>query len=295
MFVQITKSNKNNFRGLVAEEILGRIGNEADLFGIGLTEAPDTLPLGVLVFENRIETDIEGEQRIISSILWLYVQEDARDYGIATGLFYEYLRALGVDENDVFPIPVVDYIRVDVPMDQSYNLLCGVFEDFGFTFSVEELPVLTVELKELYKVEKLSHSSRKDIVPLCSVPQKIFSEGLLSCAGEWDLGDINIPLDKTNYEQDASMVYVSGGKPRAFLLLKKRSDHLIDVVLLRETKGCPEDIKIHLIAKALADAKLIYLPDTTIRANCNTEEAATFVDSILPDIKPLLVRRGYLG
>ena len=295
MFVKIKKNNRDNFRDIVAEEILERIGDEEDLFGIGVTENLKSLPCGALVFENSIETDEDGEEQIVSSILWLYVREDAREYGIATGLFAEYLTVIGAYEDDAYPIPVVDNIRVDVPMDPSYNLLCNVFEDFGFTFSFEELPTLMVKLGRLYEADILKHNAGRDIVPLRRVPQDIFSEGLISCAEEWELGDKSIFLDKKDYEQDVSMVYLSEGRPKAFLLVRDSTKNLLDVLLLRKTTDCPEDIKLELIAKALEEAKYGYLPETIIRASCDTKESALFADTFFPDVKPLLVRRGYFG
>ena len=295
MFVKIKKNNRDNFRDIVAEEILERIGDEEDLFGIGVTENLKSLPCGALVFENSIETDEDGEEQIVSSILWLYVREDAREYGIATGLFAEYLTVIGAYEDDVYPIPVVDMIRVDVPMDPSYNLLCNVLEDFGFTFSFEELPTLMVKLGRLYEADSLKHFAGRDIVPLRKVPRDIFYDGLISCAGEWELGDKSIFLDKKDYEPDVSMVYLSEGRPKAFLLVRDSTKNLLDVLLLRKTTDCPEDIKLELIAKALEEAKYGYLPETIIRASCDTKESALFADTFFPDVKPLLVRRGYFG
>ncbi len=286
MLVQITKENRNNFKGIVPETLIMFLGEDDNYYGIGITPDPDSLPLAALVFNLDIETDDEGMEHKVSDLKWLYVSEEMRDIGAATFLFSEYIKL--IEDSGI------EAVRTYVPLDSEYNLLCNVLEGFGFGFDLVEHFELIETLKTIRGSEVLQKRlANKDIVPLKEVPARMFSQGLIDISEKVDMSDYVLPLRPEAYDMDVSMLYVPDKIPEGFLLVRVYESKALEIVYLKCGDANASNIIFELITAALDACSQKYDEDTTIRAYVRTAAAGQLISRILPEARNQVLRRGY--
>ena len=291
MLVQITPENKENFKAVVPEELLACFTEEGDVFGIGIVGELTKPPYAALVFQTVTEAEEEDQEHeepqihAVADLKWVYVEEEARQLGMATELFSELLELLNDTETEA--------IRCDVPMDADYNLFCGMLEDFGFSFELTERFTFTRPLRTFAEHHLLQQAIPPTVRPLSEQPEKELLRILGELAQKEELADFDLTGEKEDYDEEVSCVLIEGKDPAGLLLARPAEPGVLELVFL-DPRDDAEDRKTQvLLTYAWRTALKKYGRHLNVRICVKSDAGGQLLEQMFPDAEPLLLRRGY--
>ncbi len=286
MLVQMTKQNLDNFKGVVPERIIYKLSEDENYYGIGIVPNDKSLPVASLVFNVDMEKDDEGTDHVISELQWLYVDEEMRENGAATFLFDEYLNLLDGSE--------VEAIKTYLSLDTKYNLICGMLENFGFSFDLVERFEFEKPLGEIKESRLLRGKVESDdIFPLSHIRSGFFANGLIAMSRMVDMEDYLLPTEISAYDADVSMVYMPNHELKGYLLVRKLEPEVLDIIFLKCVGPNSSSILRDMLRSAVIACNKKYDNNLIVHAHIRSESAGKLVGQLLPDERSRVMRRGY--
>lgn len=280
----LTAASAAPFARLLPASELGRVldGRAYGLAAVaGTQDAPEAA--GVLVFS--VEAGSDGEKDGIAGILrWLYVAEAQRRSGVGEALLREFFRI--ADGSGI------EHLLCDVPMPEEYDGLCFWLESWGFDFSLTDVYEAETTLGALLQNRAVAGGDGAGVLPLGGISIGSFRTLLARLR---ELPDTPRDLDGRYeyYDPEISCVTLANGLPDGALLVHRDAQGALELEVLRSMSAVPHDFG-RLVAFAAKAAARTLPPETPLRYLCRTDGARNVTAKLFPDLRPLLVRRGYL-
>lgn len=284
LITTVTQENRSMFEAMVPEECF----NPLDLpgrFVIGAIgeDEEGQYAAGVLVFEVGELMLEDGSVLITADLRWIYVDPQARGRGAGDALMEEYFRIIRESG-------VVYLETCDLPLGEEYDELCAFLEDWGFTFTVSDVYQAVIPLGKLLSAPFFGGGVSLPVEPLSESPAELLFRELERYE--------DLPMARSDLSEllpfcdlDVSCAFWDRQKLRGLLLVLSSPNGNLEPVLMRATVSDPR-VVISLARFAGARAGEKYPPDQPVKIDCRMQAASSLVDLFLPDLQPLLMRRG---
>lgn len=238
---------------------------------------------GVLVFEVEEISPEEDAYLIAGTLRWLYVEPQARGRGVGDALMEEFFRVIGETGG-------VHLALCDVPMDAEYNELCAFLEDWGFTFSIGDVFETTLPLGELLSNSFFSGNPGLPVVSLSESPSLALSREIDRYT-ELPSVRSDLPELLPFCDMDVSCALWDKLELKGLMLVLASPNGSLEPLLMRSLSSDPR-IVMGLARFAGQKAKEKYPMEKPVRLVCRTQAASSLISFFLPDMQPLLMRRG---
>ncbi|MDO4531732.1 MAG: hypothetical protein Q4C06_07110 [Bacillota bacterium] len=284
LITTIDQSNRAVFENMIETEIAASLDMQG-YYAMGAIREDEKgkTAAGVLVFE--ITEGFDGTENIIGANLkWLYVAEESRQKGAADALMEELLRVLEEAE--------VEFLRCDLPMGEEYNLLCAYLEAWGMHFKHLDSYECSVSLKEIMKNPFFKQKTQRKVISL----REFQPNALIKSIDQFQKVNLiqeNLEEALSGCDMDVSCGIWEKDSIKGVLLAYKRGENELELLAIRSLKGSAEQV-ISLLLYAAEQAVEKYSDELMIRIKCRTIAAGELIAYFLPDVQPLMVRRGAL-
>lgn len=205
-FIPVDKDNAADFATCIPERFLNKEG---------------ILCLGAVDDDSRAAGGIacmaDGRDFVL---LWIYVIQEARRKGIASGLLRFLLQQM------MFT-PEMRRVTVSFEKDEISNELTEILNKFDFSISEEEIGVYDVS----YRMVSMPAQAEKvldapGIMDIGNVP-KYFLNQIDRLIEERSIAvAVDIPIDWKSYDQELSMVKITDNEVAGFMLVSNENDEI---------------------------------------------------------------------
>jgi GNAT superfamily N-acetyltransferase len=265
---QITKEQAPLISGNYPEPVIANIGQ------VGFTTLAyfdeEAFLAGILQFCVENST---VRREVTAFITYLYVEETFRNGQIAT-LLLDQLVSI-VENAGISAIEVALLTDVD-----SHENLKQFFlhKDFVFT---DERPLFSATVEDYLSFPIFSRSPKSEIDDLTLLSAKEFSDLL----GRLTPKDSPIPRDVNDFEKSVSSYY-STGSSLGMLLVRKRADTVLEVVLFAYTGTESSSRQLDLILSTAKKVRELYPSHTNIRVVASNNDSKMLLNHLCPGIEP---------